>query len=115
MAEKQARKTIVTAPKPIQKRRGTMTEAEFHKRKSSNSGVHNGDGLEKGFNKRSKVDKNDRAEKLRELVQKRKEQREANGEFSSEPPRKTFKPKVKNTTISRASLLSSDMLLSDPK
>lgn len=116
LAEKPMRRTIVTAaPQAIRRRRGTITEAEFLKCKL---GVNKNDRVVAGFHKGKNindVNKNDRAERLREIEERKRAQRETNGEFSNEPPRKTFIPKVKNTTVSRASLLSSDMLLSDPK
>lgn len=118
LAEKQVRKIIVTAPKAIKKRRGTLTETEFLRQKQNTSGVNKNDREEVRCTKGTDIklaNKNERAERLRELEERKRAQREANGECSNEPSRKIFKPKVKNTTVSRASLLSSDMLMSDTK
>lgn len=102
VAEKQPKKTMITAPLPqfARKRRNTMTEAEYTVKKQKNA-------------KLTAEDKNRRADKLRQIEENKRAAREANGECSSEAVRKPFTPKVKNTTVSRSNLLSSDLLSAD--
>lgn len=102
LAEKAPKRVIITAPLPLltRKRRTTMTEADYAVKKQKSATL-------------SAVDKNRRADKLRQIEENKRVAREANGECSNEPERKAFTPKVKNTTVSRSSLLSSDMLSAD--
>lgn len=102
LADKPARQVIIInplAPK-IRKRRATLSEDEYNRKKEM---------------KLSNVDKQLRSEKLRQIEANKKAAKEANGEGSVEHVRPSFMPKVKNTTVSRSNLLSSDMLSSDLK
>lgn len=104
LAEKAPKRAIITAPLPLlaRKRRTTITEADYAVKKQKSATL-------------SAEDKNRRTDKLRQIEENKRAAREANGECSNELERKAFTPKVKNTTVSRSSLLSSDMLSADPE
>lgn len=98
---KQPKTALFSSPHPIRKRRKTMTESDYHQQKGEKCGAEEIKRL--------------RAEKLRQIEENKKSAKESNEHTNEVNERIPFVPKVKNATVSRGDLLSSDMMASGSK
>lgn len=91
----------LSSPHPIRKRRKTITESDYNQHKGEKCGAEEIKRL--------------RAEKLRQIEENKKSAKESNEHTNEVNERIPFVPKVKNATVSRGDLLSSDMMASGSK
>lgn len=97
LAENQPKRTAITKPQPLKKRRQTLTESEYNERKVERK-------------RTAEEQKRIRKERLAQIGIQQKEARDAAAEEAGEPIRVLQMPKVKISSTSRAENLCTDML-----
>lgn len=101
LAENVPRKITTIQPRPLKKRRETITEFEYKEKIQA-----------KKLNEEER--KQLRRERLANLANEQKVKRDEAAEYSADSDRVPFVPKVKNTVVSRGEQLATDLLALNP-